>query len=188
MTASNLRDRIEQRIKALDLNVREVERMCEFSPSHLSDIMLGRKKTLKDDALSALAKVLNTSESWLQCGVGPPSTGPQDVEKASVAATFRKLAAAQPLQTITDGVSAVGRLEDASILLTALDLQTGECNFFVDSVESKRAQAVIIDPALAILENEYVRGFAARSFIRVSSKKLVRQSSDVIYAIVDAKR
>ncbi len=187
MNASGLRERIEQRVKALDLNVRQVERMCEFSPSHLSDIMSGRKKTLKAGALSALAKVLKTSESWLQCGVGPPSTDPQDMEKASVAAAFRKLAAAPP-QSVTDGVSTVGELEDASVLLIALNLHTGACSFFVDSLESGLAQGVILDPALAVPENEYARGLFAFSFIQVSAKKLVRQSSEVSYAIFDAKR
>ncbi len=188
MNASGFRDRIEQRVKALDLNVREVERMCEFSPSHLSDIVSGRKKTLKAGALSVLAKVLKTSESWLQCGAGPPSTDPQDMEKASVAAAFRKLAAAQPPQSVTDGVSTVGELEDASILLIALNLHTGACSFFVDSLESGLAQGVILDPALAVPENEYARGLFAFSFIQVSAKKLVRRSSEVSYAIVDAKR
>jgi transcriptional regulator with XRE-family HTH domain len=188
MNASSLRDRIKQRILILDLNVREVERMCKFSPSHLSDIMSGRKKTLKDDALSALAKILKTSVNWLQCGVGPPSTDPQDEEKALVSAAFRKLAAAQSLQSVTDGVSTVGELEDASILLIALNLHIGACSFFVDSFESGLAQGVILDPALAVPENEYARGLFACSFIQVSAKKLVRQSSDVSYAIVDAKR
>jgi hypothetical protein len=118
----------------------------------------------------------------------PPATNPQDLEKALASAAFRKLDASQWLQSVTDRLSMVGGLEDASILLIALDRETGECSFRIDSVESELARGVIIDPALAIPENEYARGLFACSFIKVSAKKLVRQSSDVSYAIVDAKR
>ena len=130
---------------------------------------------LKDGPLATLAKVLHADKVWLLHGV------------VSNSEASRKLAS-PPLQSAMDGVSEVGSLEDASILLIALNLQNGECGFFIDSVKSELAQGIIIDPALAIQENEYARGFVARCFIRVSAKRLVRQSADVIYVIVDAKK
>lgn len=186
--ASSFKDRVQQRLQELDLNVAEAERLCGFKKTHLSDITLGRKLTLKADALATLARVLKTTVVWLLHGIGPMSTDPRDLQNAEVAEALDRIAASHATRAVVDGVSSVGDLEDMTILLTALDLSSGECRFLSGCVKSASEAGCIIDPALRVAGNEYAKGFAERRFISVSAKKLVRNDGGPIYAIVDVKK
>jgi hypothetical protein len=185
--ASSFKDRVQQRLRDLDLNVAEAERLCGFKKTHLSDITLGRKLSLKADALSTLAKVLKTTVVWLLHGIGPMSTDPRDLHDSEVAVALGRLASSNATRSIIDGIASVGALEDMMILLTALDLSGGECSFLSGCVQSAVEHGYIIDPALRVAGNEYARGFAERRFISVSAKKLVKNDGEAIYAIVDVK-
>lgn len=67
------RTRVAERLAALNLSNREASKRAGLNPDTLGKFLSGKTKSLKASNLSALARVLDASESWLMGTVDDPS-------------------------------------------------------------------------------------------------------------------
>lgn len=65
MPEETIKDRIRQRLKALDLSMREASKAAGMHPDTLGKILQGKSQHPRGDNLSKLARVLKVSEAWL---------------------------------------------------------------------------------------------------------------------------
>jgi phage repressor protein C with HTH and peptisase S24 domain len=64
-------DRVRKRLDKLGLNPFEAARLGKLERTYISDLLDGRKKTVRTDKIPNLALALNTTVDWLTNGFGP---------------------------------------------------------------------------------------------------------------------
>lgn len=74
-TSQQFRTRVAERLAALGISNREASKRAGMNPDTLGKFLSGKTKSLKANNLSALARVLDVSESWLMGSVDDPSIG-----------------------------------------------------------------------------------------------------------------
>ena len=181
MGTTTFRDRIKKRLKALDLGVAEVERQAEFPRTYLADLLSGKKKTLKDDALARLAGVLKTTDIWLLREAGPETTE----RPASRAAAPRDILPTSSYPFDILSISDVGNGENADIVIVRLDMSSGECLFHEKAASGVTRRGIVVDPALFLANNAYASHMAARRVLRVLLKRVTIAPGDEISFILD---
>jgi phage repressor protein C with HTH and peptisase S24 domain len=74
MAGDELRQRIEQRLSELGINAFEAARRGDLERTYIDDILRGRKKSVRNDKMAAVALALDTSQEWLfQTNAGAPA-------------------------------------------------------------------------------------------------------------------
>ena len=70
--------RIEERLKALQLSPRAASMAASNSPDLIRNILRGQTKSVRGDHLVGLARALQTTESWLMTGMASNETAPEE--------------------------------------------------------------------------------------------------------------
>lgn len=68
---STIADRVQSRLKKLDLSMRKASLDAGLSDAFIRNIMSGKSVSPRGINLTKLARALRTSESWLLSGDGP---------------------------------------------------------------------------------------------------------------------
>lgn len=67
---TNLAERIQSRLKALNLKAAVVAREAGLKPDYVRDVLRGSKKSISAEHVAALARVLQCNLNWLTTGEG----------------------------------------------------------------------------------------------------------------------
>lgn len=178
-------DRIRKRIDKLGTNVAKVERDSGLTHAFVSDVMLGRKKTLKPEALKKVASTLRTTEVWLTHGHGAESTDEQETKSASVSATNRQSASERFLVEFTD-LKSVSDASWHSIHIYSLNLRTAGVSFY--DANQTSIDGIIVDPGHWIANSPYARSMSLQHPLRVSIKIVEKSNGNRVYTILDCEK
>jgi transcriptional regulator with XRE-family HTH domain len=181
MGTMTFKDRIKRRLNALDLSVAEAERCAELPRTYLADLLSGKKKTLKDDALARLATVLKTTDIWLLREAGAETLD----QPEGRAPAFQGIPPTSSYPFDTSEISDVGNGENADIVIVRLDISSGECLFHDKAGSAAVRIGIVVDPALFLANNAYASHMAARRALRVLLKRVTLASGAEISFILD---
>jgi hypothetical protein len=70
-----LRERVQQRLSELDMNPFEAARLAKFERSFVNDLLIGKKTTIRQSKLPALADALDCDPEFLTGLQGAPRAG-----------------------------------------------------------------------------------------------------------------
>lgn len=75
---------------------------------------------------------------------------------------------------MSDSPTTVGEESAYNVLITEMDTETGSCKVSLDPSEPDRISARITDPAFLVPNNPYAVALAARSWLRVTAKPIIK--------------
>jgi transcriptional regulator with XRE-family HTH domain len=181
MGTLTFKDRIKKRLSAVGLSVAEAERLAELPRTYLADLLSGKKKTLKDDALARLAAVLKTTDIWLLREAGPESLD----EPGGRAPASQGHTPAPSDAFDSSEVAVVKQGEKEDILIVRLDIVSGECLFHEKAASGAQRRGIVVDPELFLANSSYASHMAARRVLRVLLKRVTLASGAEISFILD---
>ena len=121
--AKDLKLRIEGRLAALHLNPFEAARACGLERNFINDILTERKRSVRGENLSKLAKGLQTTEVWLLSGVAPES--PEGERSSNDAGVTAPASIPQPMRLTNDDIIPRSQIAGAGVLPIYASTQGG---------------------------------------------------------------
>jgi transcriptional regulator with XRE-family HTH domain len=171
---TELGERISRRAEALGKSIKSLEREIGVADCYISDVIGGRKQSVRASVIGNLASALKTTQTWLLRGIGPESVKPAPTAK--IADLGKDCIAVGPFSHIEAS-------RQAEIVITGLDMGTRQCAFMLDD---QRLRGAIVDPSIRMPGNVYAASMMRIEPILVLMKDAITESGERISFIIDA--